>query len=77
MQAGNVGVLMNQVRDKLVTVGIMFCGEHTAAWNESYLIQHHLRMKKNLCAHNHLIRGSVNRSFKASPGFCVSEPNSL
>lgn len=42
---------MDEVRDELFIVGIMFCGGQTAAWNESCLIQQHLRMRKNFCAH--------------------------
>lgn len=62
----------DQVCDELFIVGIMFCGEQAAVWNESYLIQHHLRMKKNLCARNHPVRESMNRSFRASSGFWLS-----
>lgn len=45
---------MDQVRDKPFIVGIMLCGRQTAAWNESCLIQHHSRMRKNFCAHINL-----------------------
>lgn len=68
----NASVLMGQVCDKPVIVGILLCAEQAAAGNESYLIQHHLRLKKNLCVHNHPIRGSMNGRFEASPGYFVS-----
>lgn len=47
----NPSVLMDQVHDKLFIVGIMLCGGQTTTWNESYLIQHHSRMRKNFCGH--------------------------
>ena len=68
---------MAQARDKLFIVGIMLQGRQAAAWHEPRLIQHHLRMRKSLCAHATLQEAQRAGEAPLPRGLGTWEPNSL